>query len=261
MRTLKEPVIFVIDDTSFEVDVAHQLLRQTNAPHKVISFTRDMQDHGNHYLLIDDQKQGGRQDESNEIRIPQMTELDPAGMAAAYARPLDEIIGRSDFEVIVDAEQLSKRHQGLLPLIGIAGQSYIVDLRLKELRHLTDPDRTISLRRLDLSQTGDEYLFFYHTGNHAVVELDPKMTEFPDQVVLAKIPTEAGLDPVATAEAYGIDERQLLRRFPPANELKAQLVALADTGVPALISRNREALRKEHQQILAKHRPRPRQRL
>jgi hypothetical protein len=267
MRTLKEPVIFLIEGTSFEVDVARQQLRQTNDVNNVISFTRDMQDNGTYYELQYELDrhcvQGQESDQSRirTIRIPQMTELDPEGMAAAYGKPLTAILGKCDYDVIVNAELVDRRHLGLLPVIGIGEQTYIVDLRLKELRHLTDPHRSISLTHLDLSAEGDQYLFFYDLGKHAQIELDPKLTEFPEQVVLVKIPNEVGLDPVATAAAYGIDERQLLRRFPLSAKLEAQLVPLAETNVPAMISRNREALRAEHQQIMAQHKPRKGQRL
>ena len=190
-----------------------------------------------------------------------MVQLGPEGMAAAYGKRLEDVIGRPDFEVIVDQELLAKRRQGLLPIIAIAEQPYLVDLRLKELRHLTDLSRSIHLSELDLTPEGDEYLFFYHTGRHEPVDLDPKLTEFPDHVVLAKIPNEIGLDPVGTAAMHGIDERQFLRRFPIHDALKANLVPMAETGVPGLISRNREALRKEHQQIMQTNRPRRGQRL
>jgi hypothetical protein len=267
MSTLKEPVIFPIEGTSFEVDVVQQVLRQTNDANNAISFTRDMQDNGNYYELHYDLDthcaQGQESDQSRirTIRVPQLTELDPEGMATAYGKPLSAILGKFDYDVIVNAEVLERRHLGLLPVIGIGEETYIVDLRLKELRHLTDPQRSISLKRLDLSAEGDQYLFFYDLGKHTQVELDPKLTEFPEQVVLVKIPNEVGLDPVATATAYGIDERQLLRRFPVSAKLEAQLVPLAETGVPAMISRNREALRAEHQQIMAQHKPRKGQRL
>lgn len=262
MKTLREPVIYLIEGTSFEVDVAQQLLRQTNDSNNIISFTRDMQDNGTFYELrydLDGQCAQGQQSDQGlvkMIRVPQLTELDPEGMAVAYGKPMAAVLGKCDYEVIVDAELVERRHLGLLPVITIGDQRYTVDLRLKELRHLTDPRRSISLSRLDLSAEGDQYLFFYDLGKRTLVELDPKLTEFPEQVVLVKIPNEVGLDPVATAAAYGIDERQLLRRFPISAELQAQLVPLAETGVPAMISRNREALRAEHQQIMKGNKPR-----
>jgi hypothetical protein len=92
-----------------------------------------------------------------------------------------------------------------------------------------------------------------------VVELDPRLLEFPEGVVKLKIPNEIGLDPVATARQYGMDERELLRRHPIQKDLKAEVIPLSDTHIPALIRRNKEALQREHQEnaqrLRPKHRP------
>lgn len=44
MNKLRNLVIFEIEDTSFEVDIDKQVLRQTNDQTNEISFIRDMQD-------------------------------------------------------------------------------------------------------------------------------------------------------------------------------------------------------------------------
>lgn len=93
-----------------------------------------------------------------------------------------------------------------------------------------------------------------------VVNIDPKLTEFPDNVVKIRLPNELGLDPVSTARRYGIDENELLRRFPPKKDLKAVIIPLADTGIPALIRQNREQLQKEHAEIARRIKPRHRPR-
>ncbi|MDT3402318.1 hypothetical protein [Mucilaginibacter terrae] len=266
MKTQKEPVIYMIEGTSFEVDVAHQLLRQTNDRGNTISFTRDMQDKGTHYQLqydLDQRKAqpGALTERTKLITVPQMAWLDPEGMAQVYGKKVEEVMGRPDYDIIVDAGLVVHRHQGVLPMIDIGGEPFIVDIRSKELRQASNLTNRIPLRQADLSATGDEFLFFYHLADRCTVELDPKLTAFPDQVVLVKVPNEVLLDPIATAEACGLDVRQLLRRFPIRKDLKATLVPLADTGVPGMISRNRLALQREHAAIMASHPPKKKLRI
>jgi hypothetical protein len=91
-----------------------------------------------------------------------------------------------------------------------------------------------------------------------VVDLDPKLLEFPEGVIKLKIPNEIGLDPIATARQYGMDERELLRRHPIQKDLKAEVIPLSETHIPALIRRNREALQQEHRDNAQRSRPKHR---
>jgi hypothetical protein len=54
MNKLKQPVIFEIEGTGFEVDIDQQVLRQTNDQANEISFINDMQDQGAFYMLLYD---------------------------------------------------------------------------------------------------------------------------------------------------------------------------------------------------------------
>ena len=91
--------------------------------------------------------------------------------------------------------------------------------------------------------------------------IDPKLTEFPQGVIQIKLPNEIGLDPVATARKYGMNERELLRRYPIQKELKAEVIPLSETGIPRLIRQNKEQLQREHEENMRKARPRQRPRL
>lgn len=265
MNKLRQVLIFTIEGTSFLVDLDKQVLRQTNDQDNEISFINNMQDHGTFYrLLYDlDEKRAAEdlfdQNRVKVIDLPPLTELDPEGMAVKYGIPESRLKGKTDFEVIVDQDWLAERRSGVLPRIHIAGEEFTVDLRLQELRHTRNFFPVISLKSFELTGDGEYYQAFYHPAMKQTVSIDPKLTEFPESVVQIRLPNELGLDPVATARRYGIDENDLLRRYPPKKDLKAAVIPLADTGIPALIRHNREQLQKEHAEIARrispKHRP------
>ncbi len=264
MNKLRQVPIFTIEGTSFLVDVNRQVLRQTNDQDNEVSFINNMQDHGTFYrLLYDLDEKRAAQDLFDQSRVkvidlPPLTELDPEGMSAKYGIPENQLKGKTDFEVIVDQVWLKERQNGVLPRINIAGEEFTIDLRLQELRHTKYFFPVISLKSFELTTDGEYYEAFYHPVMKQVVGIDPKLTELPEGVVKVRLPNELGLDPVATARRYGIDENELLRRYPPKKDLKAAVIPLADTGLPALIRQNREQLQKEHAEIARRIRPRHR---
>jgi hypothetical protein len=265
MKKFKEAPIYVIEGTSFLVDIDRQVLRQTNDQDNEISFINQMQDHGSFYrLLYDVDKRTAAeylidQNRVVVINIPQLTALDPKGMAERYGIPAAQLAGKADFDVIVNPEMLQARLAGQLPTIEIANELFTLDLRLREFRHRQDPFLSISLRSFDLSKDGNHYEAAYNPVSKQVVQIDPQLTEFPDGVIMIRLPNEIGLDPVSVARQYGIDEKEFLRRYPIQSGLKAEVIPLSETNVPAMIRRNREQLQQEHNEIKSRtkvrHRP------
>ncbi|MDN3548969.1 hypothetical protein [Mucilaginibacter aquaedulcis] len=261
MNQQKQPVIYEIEGTHFEVDIDRQVLRQTNDQSNEISFIGDMQDQGAFYTLrYDPDKKHAADELSAEqrvktVHVPQMTDLDREGMALKYGLPRELVMGKSDFELIVDQQLLDQRLNGALPQIDLAGELFTVDLRLRELPNSRHFFPVISLKSFELTGDGTHYEAYYHPVMKQVVELDPKLLEFPEGVIKLRLPNELGLDPVATARAHGIDQRELLRRYPIQKNLKAEVIPLSETHVPALIRRNKEALREEHRENARRLRP------
>ncbi|WP_114941378.1 hypothetical protein [Mucilaginibacter endophyticus] len=262
----KEPVIFTIEGTSFEVDIHQQELRQTDRPHNKISFISDMQDKGNHYQFHYDTVYccaTTNLDPDRPIKrvtVPTLAELDPHGMAEKYKLPVEQLRGKTDFDIIVDPYALEARRAGILPAIDIAGEQFIVDLRLHELRHVQHFFPVISLKSFELTNDGWNYEAFYEPLMKQTVSIDPKLLEFPPGVIKLKLPNEIGLDPVGIAQIYGMDERGLLRRHPIQKELKAEVIPLSETEIPRLIRQNKEQLQLDHQENMQKVRPRNRHR-
>jgi hypothetical protein len=264
MNKLTTPVIFEIEGTSFEVDIDKQVLRQTNDQTNEISFIHDMQDQGAFYNLLynlDEHNAAHDLFDQNRVKlitVPQMTDLDREGMAVKHALPPDLVMGKSDFELIVDQKLLDQRLNGVLPQIDLADEKFTVDLRLQELRNSKYFFPVISLKSFELTNDGWHYEAYYHPVMKQVVDLDPKLLEFPEGVIKLKIPNELGLDPVATARQYGMDERELLRRHPIQKDLKAEVIPLSETHIPALIRHNKEALQQEHRENAQRLRPKRR---
>jgi len=261
MNKLRQPPIFQFAGLSFLVDIDKQVLRQTNDNSHEISFITQMTDRGDHYILAFDP---GRKrvaegnfthDQIEAIIVPPLVALDPEGMSEKYGVPLDQLAGKTDFEVIVDQEAVALRNQGVLPRIDIAGEQFTIDLRLQELRNTRHFFPVISLKSFELTNDGWYYEAYYHPVMKQVVAIDPKLTEFPEGVIKIKLPNEIGLDPVATARKYGMNERELLRRYPIQKELKAAVIPLSETHIPSLIQRNRETLRQEHRENMQRAKP------
>lgn len=260
MNKPRTPVIFEIKGTSFEVDIDKLTLRQTDNRENEIAIS-DINDLGSHYRLSYDLNTknafygSGYPDHVKTITIPPLTALDPESMAEKYGFTVEQLKGKSDFEVIVDQEALAQRQSGILPQIDLAGEMFTVDLRLQELRNSKYFFPVISLKSFELTNDGWHYEAYYHPVMKQVVELDPKLLEFPEGVIKLKIPNEIGLDPVAAARQYGMDERELLRRHPIQKELKAEVIPLSETHIPALIRQNKEALQQEHRENAQRLRP------
>jgi len=244
----------VIEGTSFKINIEQQALIEQDDPENTISFVTQMKDCGDHYEMEYNRRLKNTQDTADTenvvtIEVPTLIELDPEGMAARYDLTIGDLKNKTDFEVIVDQHLWQQRQSGVLPTIDIAGEHFVIDLRLQEFRHAQNFTPIISLRSLDLDSKGDHYMAFYHPFLRQVVNIDPKLTEFPEGVVAIKMPNELGLDPIAAARKYRIDEKVLARLYPMQKELKADIVPLSETGIPALIQKNRQALRSEHEQI------------
>jgi len=251
MKKQRQLPLFTIADTTFQVDINMLELRQTDNPANIISFL-EMEDMGNHYRLLYDDILKGYSPDTDPYRkvaeVPPLIELDPVGMAEKYGYTIDKLKGKTDFEVMVDPKLLALRQQGILPKITICGEEFFIDVRLHELRHAENFSPQISLKRLDLSDDGEHYFAFYHPLIKQVVDIGHRLTALPEGVVLIEFPNELKLDPVGAARLYGLDEKDILRRYSIQKNLEAKVTPLSETGLPALIQSNLQKQSQEKQQ-------------
>jgi len=127
----RELPIVSLDGVEFIVDVKKLELREKADPKNVVSF-ENMSEAGDGYYF--ECKPKGRNDYP-DFKMPQWVFLDPVGMAKKYGFTLEELAGKSDFEVMVDQKALELRiNTGRLPTIKIAGHTFYVDARLDKLR-------------------------------------------------------------------------------------------------------------------------------
>jgi hypothetical protein len=82
------------------------------------------------------------------------------------------------------------------------------------MRETAEPWKSIKINDLDMTEDYESYGFFYDTVNHTVFDFDEKITEMPENVVIAEIPNEYGLDPVAVARESELGEAGLLAENP-----------------------------------------------
>ncbi len=138
-----------------------------------------------------------------------------------------------------DKELLEQRLAGILPVIDIAGHTYIVDLRLKELRAKDEPHNKIRFGNMAMDIEGNNYLCFFHTPSRSVVNIQEGITSVPKDLVMLEIPNELRLDPVGTAREYGLEDSFMLEKYPIRAELKARVIPIDETGLPEVVRANR----------------------
>lgn len=131
-------------------------------------------------------------------------------------------------------ELLERRLAGILPEIAIAGDIFIVDWRLKELRLKDHPEKRIDMKIMPLDVGAEHYQFFYDTKLKQLVRLKD-IKGLPKRILLVKIPNEKKLDPVGVAREFGLADTALLGTYPLSNELKATTIPLTESFVAQLI--------------------------
>jgi hypothetical protein len=178
------------------------------------------------------------------IQVPQRVVLDPEGMAKMYGKALDEIKGKTDFEVIVDQGLFAKRMSGQLPVIEILGHPFYVDLSIGSLRP-KDDFSTEGIRFSDVSndrsKDGRYYRLAYDPAAHQTAVLDIEtITALPKGIVVIDIPTEVNLDPVSYALIHGWDMKQVLMVHPIKANITAKVVPWEETGMLTIIKENKQ---------------------
>ncbi|MEO6850719.1 MAG: hypothetical protein ABI166_08810 [Mucilaginibacter sp.] len=106
------------------------------------------------------------------------------------------------------------------------------------MRETEEPWKHISFKNLEMDESGEACLCFYHTLTHEIFIPEEDITELPENVVVLEIPNEFLLDPVAVARDYGIGETDLLNEHPIQLTLAAKITPLSESGLPEFIANN-----------------------
>lgn len=195
------------------------------------------------------------------VRIPQLIQIDPEGMAARYNLSVKALEGKTDFDLMVDQEMYLKRViRDELPVIDIDGDRFLVDLRFIELRLATDYSKRIVLWDYFDDSTG-KYSFYYKQSSKQAININPNITRLPIGVVKVVLPEDHILDPVAAAridrlgkpKEVGIHEiKDYLMKVPFQKELKARIIPLNETELVGMIKNNKETRQLNNREPLLK---------
>jgi len=242
-----EKTILVIGSIPFVIDPVQRELRQFNQPNYKIAFD-ELKEEGPYYSYQFITKAIARFEKIDldnirgaltEVIIPTHLINNSDLITAEYLSGMNIMSQKEGWGFFLGDENLAMRLSGKLPHIDLAGTDFTIDWRLKELRETELPWKHISLRDMEMSDSGEEYLCFYHTGTHELFEPDENLLELPENVVVLEIPCEARLDPIAVAREYGIGETDLLVEHPFQMNLKAKVTPLSETGLPEYIQNNK----------------------
>lgn len=242
---------YTIEGTEFVVDVVKNELRQEDDPGNRISFD-DLQEDGRHYVLRYEPFIKNLPDEFIrygrylvDVIVPQKVYLDPEGMAILYNVPVAQLRGKTDNDLLSNEELLQKRYPDGAPVIYLAGNAYEILVERRLLLLTENPAHTIDLSKLAVADDNEHYLGYYHTPDKRMVAIDPGLTSLPLNVVAVNIPVEYRLDPAGFARWKGLEQETVLRDFPQEKELKAKVMPLWDTDLPALVQRNKAQLKQQ----------------
>jgi hypothetical protein len=213
-----------IEGTIFQFDIERLALIEKNNPGNTISFAY-MKDHGTHYsfnynpfsknhdfiatdleidntgiIIIDPYLKT-----SIEVVIPRITEIDPVGFIEKYNCKTQDMVEKTDFELMVNQEIYNKRIDGHPVQVNICGNHYVVDPDNDILWSLGDkPD--IELKGLEdyYNDKDKSYTIFYDPINGSVIDISKESRMDSETVRLVEIPNIRTLDPIGKNHAQAL---------------------------------------------------------
>ncbi|PAW95461.1 hypothetical protein CKK33_18925 [Mucilaginibacter sp. MD40] len=243
METLS--VLLVIGSTPFMIEPENLQLRQFNKQDNVIAFDSLTQQKGyysatfdtsRHKVIVKEKKFGEHHADTIDVVLPSQILHSPNSLTDDQVSDLNLLSKGKELGFFLADRDTALRLSGVLLNIDLAGTDFTIDWRLKELRETEFPWKNISLRDMEMSDNGEEYLCFYHIDTHELYIPGEDLFELPQNVVLLEIPNEIKLDPVAVAREFGIGETDLLPDHPFQMNIAARVTPLSETGLSAFIA-------------------------
>lgn len=253
-----------IEGTDFFVDVIKNELKEKGNPQNRMSiknmlyvgdgyrFQYDMTI--NNFLPFGASMALGNSNYSKEIKIPNLVELDPIGMAKKYNLTLEEISGKTDFELTIKpGSPMDLRwNKKILPTLDIAGHTFYVDLVMDKLR----PKDDFKSKGIDLSEIREYYDRYYQAY---IIPYNPKTLEFqevgirtiielPKEIIVIKFPHLSELDNVGWNIKYGFGPGHLIKEDTLQLHFKARTLPWKETNIPENIKLNLEEQKLEQKE-------------
>lgn len=247
----RELPIIKIEGTEFLLDVNRVVLQEKDSPENTISFF-EMDDEGLGYSFeysLQNRNMPGPWDKEADctvIRLPQLVEMDPEGMAEKYGLAMTDLKGITDFDLMVDTAALEQRLKGRLTTIDIAGHTFYVDIPMDKLRPKDDfLSKGIVFNDVDHCYCEEEkvYTVPYNPAKREFQEPDyDSLTEFPKDLILVKFPNERILDPVGYNRKHGDDLLVGLKETSVRTHFTARIIDWKETGLQERIEDNLKRL-------------------
>jgi len=190
-----------------------------------------------------------------EITIPNLSDLDPDRMAQRYNQTIENIKGKTDFELAIKPGSLLdlRLNQRILPTVEIAGHSFFVDTAMDRLRPKDDfRSKGIPLEKISeyYDRTAHAYIIPYNPATHEFQEIDHlAITELPKEIIVVKFPHHQELDRVGWNVKYGFAPVHCIKEQDFQMHFKALTLPWQETNIPHSIKLNLEEkkLQKENQ--------------
>lgn len=182
--------------------------------------------------------------EVQEVKIPELNSIDPIGMAKKHNLSLEEVKGRTDFELTIKPGSLLdlRWNKGILPTLDIYGHTFYVDLQMDMLR-AKDDFRSKGIVFSDIQNFYDEnsqrYFIPYHPKAHEFRKIDYEtITQIPKDLIVVSFYHETILDPVGWIRKYGFDPIEGMDNSKLKVNFKATTETWAHIFVPEKIKEN-----------------------
>lgn len=183
------------------------------------------------------------------VKIPNLTELDPAGMAKRYNLTVENIKSKTDFELTIQPGSLLdlRWNKKILPVLKIAGYPFFVDMVRGRLR----PKDDFICKGIGLEQIRDyydryahSYIIPYNPKTHEFQEIDHlSIVELPKEIIIVKFPHLQQLDRVGWNVKYGFGPAHCIKEEEFKLHFKAHTLPWEETNIPDSIKLNLEEMK------------------
>ncbi|WP_341836932.1 hypothetical protein WJU16_03465 [Chitinophaga pollutisoli] len=260
----EKPTVF-IEGTEFIVDGLKDELREKSNPRNVMHI-KEMQYVGNgngytfHYDVstknfpTNERRRELAFTDSTDlqlVQIPELTSIDPIGVAQKYNLSLEEVKGKIDFGLTIEKGSLLdlRWNKGVLPTLDIEGHTFYVDIQMDMLRPKDDfRSKGIVFSEIEKFYDHDTQRYFipYHPKAHEFRDIDyESITQIPKDLMVVSFPNEAILDPVGWNKKHGFDLIDEMKEPGLRMNFKAVPETWEHIYVPERIKENLDKLQKE----------------
>ncbi|WEK36110.1 MAG: hypothetical protein P0Y53_01230 [Candidatus Pseudobacter hemicellulosilyticus] len=231
----------------FQADVQNSCFRVKEFPSRQLSiFNMKLSKDGYSFHYGREERDMTRHLTDPHVNVRWLAHYDPEAMAAKYHKSLDKVLGKSDFDIIVNKRLLNRMLRGERPWVKILGETFEIAERLFSsipyLRPRGSFDSTgIRLNDVDRWTTG--YRLPYDPVLKQVQRLDMNsVTEIPENLVLIEIPGIDVLIPMGYRRELDDEVKMAAMRHPPKLIHEAKVIPWAESGILQRIEENRKRM-------------------